>query len=231
MSLWNDTLTWFLTAGTWTGPGGIPQRLAEHLAITLGVLVIAAALALPVGILLGHRRRGGGAIVVLSGAARAIPTLGLLTLLGLAVGIGLGAPVLALVILGIPPLLTGAYAGVAATDVGTVDAARAIGLSEWQVVRGVELPLAAPILVGGMRSATLQVVSTATLAAYTADAGLGRFVFTGLKSQQYGELLGGSLLVVVLALALDGVFGLILRMINGRPSAVPLPVPSTERNI
>jgi osmoprotectant transport system permease protein len=80
-----------------------------------------------------------------------------------------------------------------------------------------------------MRSATLQVVSTATLAAYTADAGLGRFVFTGLKSQQYGELLGGSLLVVVLALALDGVFGLILRMINSRPSTVPLPVPSTER--
>jgi osmoprotectant transport system permease protein len=219
MSLWEATLSWLLDPGTWTGAGSIPQRFAQHIAITLLVLAIASVIALPVGILIGHRRRGGGAVVVLAGAGRAIPTLGLLTLLGLGIGIGLGAPIVALVILAIPPLLTGAYAGISSTDTATVDAARAIGLSECQIVRDVELPLAAPILVGGIRSATLQVVATATLAAYTADAGLGRFIFSGLKTRDYGELIGGSVLVIALALALDGCFALTLRVLDRRSQA------------
>lgn len=230
MSLWAETIAWFLAPDTWTGSGGVPHRLAEHLLVTIGVLAVAACLALPVGVILGHRRRGGGVIVVLAGAARAIPTLGLLTVLGLALGIGLGAPMLALVILAIPPLLTGAYAGVAATDSITVDAARAVGLSEAQIVRGVELPLAAPIIVGGLRSATLQVVATATLAAYTADAGLGRFIFTGLKSREYGEMIGGSLLVVLLALALDGLLALAVRSLHPHIVETPTPAPAPERS-
>lgn len=228
MSLWTQTLEWFLATDTWVGSGSVPQRLAEHLVITLGVLAIAACLALPIGVLLGHRRRGGGIVAVLSGAARAIPTLGLLTLVGLGLGIGLGAPVLALVVLAIPPILTGAYAGIAATDAATVDAARAIGMSEWQIIRGVELPLARQHIVGGLRSATLQVVATATLAAYTADAGLGRFIFSGLKSRNYGELIGGSLLVMVLALLLDGVFAL-ATLATHRSKTIFLPVHTTER--
>ncbi|WEO75968.1 ABC transporter permease subunit [Cryobacterium sp. SO2] len=230
MSLWAETIAWFLAPDTWTGSGGVPQRLVEHVLITIGVLGVAAGLALPVGVILGHRRRGGGVIVVLAGAARAIPTLGLLTVLGLALGIGLGAPMLALIILAIPPLLTGAYAGVAATDLITVDAARAVGLSEAQIVRGVELPLAAPIIVGGLRSATLQVVATATLAAYTADAGLGRFIFTGLKSREYDEMIGGSILVVILALALDGVLALVVRWMGARTLDTSTPAPVTERS-
>jgi osmoprotectant transport system permease protein len=134
------------------------------------------------------------------------------------------------VILAVPPLLTGAYSGVGSTDAATVDAARAIGLSEWQIVRGVELPLAASIIVGGIRSATLQVVATATLAAYTADAGLGRFIFTGLKSRDYGELIGGSLLVVVLALALDGCFALALRGIDRHSRSTSPSTPAEERS-
>jgi osmoprotectant transport system permease protein len=228
MSLWNEALVWLLDPATWTGAGGIPQRFAQHVAITLGVLAIASVIALPLGVLIGHRRSGGGVVVVLAGAARAIPTLGLLTLLGLGIGIGLGAPVVALVILAIPPLLTGAYSGIGSTDPATVDAARAIGLSEWQIVRGVELPLAAPIIVGGVRSATLQVVATATLAAYTADAGLGRFIFAGLKTRDYGELIGGSVLVIVLALALDGCFALTLRVLNRR-SPAPSPTARSEK--
>jgi osmoprotectant transport system permease protein len=221
MSLWDETIAWFLASESWSGPGSVPQRLLEHLAITLGVLAVAAGIALPAGILIGHRRTGSGIVVVLASAARAIPTLGLLTLFGLAMGIGLGAPVLALVILAIPPVLAGAYSGVAATDPVTVDAARAIGLSEAQIVRGVELPLASPVILGGIRSATLQVVATATLAAYTADAGLGRFIFTGLKSREYGELIGGSILVVALALVLDSVFVLIKRITRTAQQPTP----------
>jgi osmoprotectant transport system permease protein len=211
MSVLEATLAWFADPSTWGGAGSLPQRLLEHLLITLGVVVVSAAIALPVGIAIGHRRRGGGLVVVLTGGARAIPTIGLLTLLALAMGIGLGAPLLALVVLAVPSLLAGAYAGIAATDPATVDAARAVGMTELQIIRRVEIPLAAPVILGGIRSATLQVVATATLAAYTSDAGLGRFVFTALKSRQYGELVGASLVVVALALAIDGAFALAAR--------------------
>jgi osmoprotectant transport system permease protein len=229
MSLWAETFTWFLDATTWAGTSGIGQRLLQHILISLGVLAVAALVALPAGVFIGHRRRGGGFVVVAAGAARAVPTLGLLTLLGLALGIGLGAPIIALIILAIPPLLTGAYSGIASTDAVTVDAARAIGMSESRIVWAVELPLAAPILVGGLRSATLQVVATTTLVAYTADAGLGRYIFTGLKSRDYGELIGGSILVVVLALFLDGCFAITLRGIRRRSPQRVTPDPTTER--
>jgi osmoprotectant transport system permease protein len=226
MSLWNETLAWLLASDTWAGDGSLPERLGEHLAITIGVLAVAAGVALPAGILIGHRRSGSGLIVILAGAARAIPTLGLLTVFGLAMGIGLGAPVLALVILAVPPMLAGAYSGITATDAVTVDAARAVGLSEAQIVRNVELPLALPVILGGLRSATLQVVATATLAAYTADAGLGRFIFTGLKSRDYGQLIGGSLVVIALALILDSIFAIAARRMR---ATTPLPIENTKR--
>ena len=227
MSLWAETVAWFTQSGSWTGNGSIPERVLEHVAITLGVLAVAAGIALPVGIFIGHRRTGSGFVVVLASGARAIPTLGLLTLCGLALGIGLGAPVLALVILAIPPILAGAYSGISATDPVAADAARAIGLSESQIIRGVEIPLALPVLLGGLRSATLQVVATATLAAYTADAGLGRYIFAGLKGREYGELIGGSVLVVILALVLDSMFALTLRWLARR--ATPT-TPHKKRN-
>ena len=135
------------------------------------------------------------------------PTLGLLTLFGIWIGIGLAAPIIALVILAIPPLLAGAYAGFESVDRGTIDAARAVGMRESQIVRKVELPLGMPIVVGGIRSATLQIIATATLAAYIADDGLGRFIFAGLKTRDYAEMLGGSILVILLALIVDGGLG------------------------
>lgn len=147
-------------------------------------------------------------VTALAGAARAVPTLGLLTLLGLALGIGLLAPGIALVVLAIPPLLAGAYAGVASVDANTVKAARAMGMTESQIIFRVELPLAAPVVIGGVRSAVMQVIATATLAAYTADAGLGRYIFAGLKTRDYGEMIGGALLVIVLALLVEALFGL-----------------------
>ncbi len=216
MTLLEEALAWFTDPSHWSGSGGLLVRLVQHLAVTSGVVAVAVVLAVPVGIAIGHAHRGQFAVTASTGAARALPTLGLLTLLGLWLGIGLEAPMLALLVLALPPLLASASSGIASADPVTVDAARSIGLTEWQVIRDVELPAAAPILMGGLRSTVLQVVATATLAAYTADAGLGRFIFAGLKTRDYSQMLAGSLLVVALALVLDGVLALAQRATSGR---------------
>lgn len=203
MNILIDAIGWLADPGNWAGTGGIPTRVLQHLAITGIAVLAAAAVALPAGLLIGHARRGAGVVGAITGAARAIPTLGLLTLIGLAVGIGFTAPLLALIVLAIPSLLAGAYAGIQAIDPAISQAARAIGMSPAQVLLRVEMPLAAPTIVGGIRAAALQVVATATLAAYTADIGLGRYLFTGLKLRDYSEMLGGAFLVVALALLLE----------------------------
>lgn len=203
MTLFADALAWLADPAHWVGSSGIPARVGQHLLITLATVVIAGALALPAGILIGHTRRGAGVIGAITGAARAIPTLGLLTLFGLALGIGVTAPLLALVVLAIPSLLAGAYAGVQAIDPAIPQAARAVGMSPTQVIGQVEVPLALPVLLGGVRAATLQVVATATLAAYTSDLGLGRLLFIGLNSRDYAQMLAGALLVIALAIVLE----------------------------
>lgn len=188
------------------GKDGVVVRLQEHLSYSVVAVLIAAVLAVPLGWLVGHAGRGRGLVVVSSGAARALPTLGVLTLAGLVLGIGLAAPLVALVVLAFPSILAGAYAGVEAIPAATVDAARAMGNSELQVLTRVEIPLGLPLLLGGLRSATLQVVATATLAAYTGAGGLGRYLFLGLKTQDYAQMLGSAILVVALAIVLDLVF-------------------------
>lgn len=219
MELVQDTFIWLSDAQEWSGAGAtIPQRLLEHLLVTLAVVGIAAAIAIPVGVIIGHYRVGGNLVAALAGAGRAIPTLGLLTLLGLWIGIGVTAPMIALIVLAAPPLLAGAYSGVASVEAVTVKAARAIGMSEPQIIGSVELPLAFPLIIGGLRSAVVQVVATATLAAYTADVGLGRYIFSGLKTRDYGEMIGGSLLVIALALVLEAVFSLGLRIRDAHQS-------------
>jgi osmoprotectant transport system permease protein len=213
MNLLLEAIAWIFDPANWTGAGSIPERIMQHLAISATVLVIASLIALPIGMFVGHTGRGKDGAVTVSGGLRALPTLGLLTLLGLSIGIGLQAPIIALIVLALPPLLAGAYAGLESVDRRTVDAARAMGMRERQVIGKVELPLGMPIIVGGIRSATLQIVATATLAAYIADDGLGRFIFAGLKTRDYAEMLGGSILVILLALAIDGLFAIIQRLV------------------
>lgn len=203
MNLFLEALGWLFARENWGGAGGILSRLQQHLYFTLAVVAVACVLALPAGVAIGHTRRGVAVVPMITASARALPTLGLLTLVGLWSGLGLVAPFCALLVLAIPPMLAGAYAGITSAEPVTVDAARAIGLSSWQVLTQVELPAAVPLLLEGLRSTTLQVVATATLAAYTADVGLGRFLFAGLKTRDYAQMIGGALLVVVLALVLD----------------------------
>lgn len=205
------------------GDDGIDTRTIEHILISLLVLVIAAAIAIPIGFFIGHTGRGRS-IIALSAGVRALPTLGVIILIALTVGIGLEAPVIALVILAIPSILAGAYAGFDAVDRQTIDAARAIGMTEWQIVRNVEIPLGLPLLMGGLRSASLQVIATATLADYVGAGGLGHFLFLGQQNGDYTLMLAGSIAVVVLALISEVLFSVLERVV------VPIGVRIGKRN-
>lgn len=203
MNLILDAFAWLSDPAAWGGPTGVWWRIVQHLGVTGLVVLLACLIALPIGIAIGHTGRWRNEVTLATGAARAVPTLGVLTLLGLWLGIGLAAPVIALLVLAIPPMLAGTYSGIASANPTTIDGARAIGLTEAQIVSQVELPAALPIIMGGLRSTVLQVIATATLAAYTADVGLGRFLYTGLKTRDYGQMIGGAIVIVVLALACD----------------------------
>lgn len=224
MSVFTETIDWLTDSAQWSGDGAIPQRLAEHLGYTALAVVVAAVVAVPLGLHIGHTGRWRSVAVALTGALRALPTLGLLTLLVLALGIGLTGPVIALAVLCIPPLLAGVYSGIEAVDRRTVDAARAQGLSEWQILTRVEVPLALPLMVGGLRSATLQVIATATVAAYISLGGLGRYIIDGLAVRDYPQVLGGAILAVALALVVDLLFALVQRSAGRLADPAPIHV-------
>lgn len=201
----------------WSGASGFAARLGEHLWYTLLALVISAVIALPIGLAIGHSRKGRNAAVVITGMVRALPTLGLVTLVALFVGIGLTAPMVAFVVLAVPSIMAGAYSGVESVNRSTVDAATAQGMNRWQVLFGVEIPLGLPLIIGGLRLATLQVVATAMLAAYVGGGGLGRQLFLGLRTQDYALMLAASILVILLAVVLDTAFGLTQRLLGRLP--------------
>jgi osmoprotectant transport system permease protein len=212
MKLFTDAISWLTDSSHYEGDNSIQSRVFEHFWISIVVLVIASALAVPIGFLVGHTGRFRTAAVVLAGGVRALPTLGLVSIIALSLGIGLRAPLIALVVLAVPSILTGAYAGFEAIDRSTIDAARAIGMTEFQIARHVEIPLGFMLLIGGLRSASLQVVATATLADYVGGGGLGRFIFAGLKTNDYPQMLAGAILVVALALASEAAFGIVQRL-------------------
>ena len=222
MSFVSETADWLTNSVNWSGDDGIPHRLVEHLGYTALTVAIASAIAIPLGLWIGHTGGFRTSAVAITGALRALPTLGLLTFIVLISSIGLTPSIIALTVLSIPPVLAGAYSGVESVDRQTIDAARAIGMTEWQILTKVEVPLALPLIVGGLRSATLQVVATATVAAYVGLGGLGRYIIDGQAQYDYGQMIGGSVLVVVLALLLDGVFaGLQKLALGSRPSLTP----------
>ena len=217
MSVVDDTIEWFSDGSHWTGDDGVPTRLVEHLGYSALTVGVAAAMAIPLGLWIGHTGRLRGFAIGVTGSLRAMPTLGLLTWFALFLPLGLTAPILALVILAIPPLLAGAYSGLEAVDRQTIDAARAMGMTERQILSRVEIPLALPLLIGGIRSAVLQVVATATVAAYVGLGGLGRYIIDGQAVSDYPRMVSGSILVIVLALVLDAVFvGLQKIAVGGR---------------
>jgi len=234
-NVFSDTFAWLADPLHWSGSAGIPARLGEHLQYTGLVMLIATAIAVPIGLYVGHTGRGRVAIVALAGALRALPTLGLLTLFVLLAGIGLMPPVWALVILTVPPLLAGTYAGISSVDRNVVDAARAMGMTELQVLFRAELPNALAVMFGGFRTGVLQVVATVSVVAYINLGGLGRYLFDGLVLSDFPQMLGGSLLIAALAIGVDLVLALIQRLFlssgaskqshRGQQAAVDLTVP------
>jgi osmoprotectant transport system permease protein len=194
---------WLFDPANWTGSGGVPTRLVEHLGYVALAMIIALVIALPVGAWVGHTGRGGFLVVGSANALRALPTLGVLILLVAPFGLSIIGPLIALVVLAIPPLLAGTYAGVRNVDPAVVDAAHGMGMRGPEVLWRVELPNALPLIIGGVRSAVLQVISTATIAAYVGLGGLGRFIFDGLAQRDFPQMIGGSLLVALLAIIVD----------------------------
>ena len=198
----------------WTGATGIPQRMLEHVGYSLLTMVIALVIAVPLGLWVGRSGRGGVVVVGLAGALRSLPTLGLLTLFTLLMGLGLMPPILALVLLAIPPILSGTYSGIAAVSPALVDAARAMGMTESQTLFRVEVPVALPVILGGIRNAALQVLATVTIVAYINLGGLGRYLIDGLAVRDYSRMLASVVLVAALALTADALLALIQRLVT-----------------
>ncbi|WP_018350277.1 ABC transporter permease [Longispora albida] len=212
---------WITSPAQWSGADGIPARLGEHLFYTGLALLIALAIALPLGLLAGHTGKGTFLIVNSANAVRALPTLGVLGLVVVLRGIGLLPVMVALVALAIPAILVNTYAGVRAADPAVVDAARGMGMRSSEVLRLVELPLAWPLILLGIRTAVIQIIATATVAAYVGLGGLGRYIFDGLARRDYEAVVGGSVLVVALALLTEAAYALLRRRNPASPSKAP----------
>ena len=208
MNFVQEAISYLLTANNWTGPVGLAARIVEHVEYTAVAVGASALIAVPIGLIIGHTGRGTLLVVGAVNALRSLPTLGVLLLGVLLFGLGAGPPLVALTLLGFPPLLAGTYAGVASVEPTVVDAARAIGMTEAQVLLRVEVPNALPLILGGLRNATLQVVATATVAAYASMGGLGRYLIDGIKEREFQLALVGALMVAALALVLDGLLAL-----------------------
>jgi osmoprotectant transport system permease protein len=213
VNLLSQLVEWFADPAHWSGSTGVPARLLEHLFYSGLALLVGLVVALPIGALVGHTGRGGFLLVGLANGLRALPELGLLTLLVLLMGIGLLPVTLALAVLAIPPLLAGTYAGVRNVDRAVVDAARGMGMYGRQVLLRVELPNALPLMLGGLRSAALQVIATAAVAAYVSYGGLGRFLIDGLRIRDYPQMAAGAVLVAALALIVEALLALVQRSI------------------
>lgn len=190
---------WFTDPAQWQGDNGLWHRIGQHLYYVAVSMGVAMAIALPVGIGLGHWGRGGLLAINVSNMGRAVPSFGLVILMFLLVGFGFLPVLVALVALAIPPMVTNSYVGMQAVDPAVRTAARALGLSNLQQLWQVELPIALPLIMAGVRTAAVQVLSTATLAAYVGLGGLGRYLIDGLAQQQLAQVVGGAIVVAVLA--------------------------------
>jgi osmoprotectant transport system permease protein len=210
-------LSWLLDPANWSGSGGVWARLVEHLGLTAASLGLACSVALPVALWLGHVGRGGALAINVSNVGRAVPTFALLALFSLGpppLGRSTFSIVLALTLFAIPPIITNTYVGIRGVDREVVEAATGMGMSGLQVLRRVELPLAVPLLMNGVRIAAVQIVATATIAALVAGGGLGRIITSGFTRQNQDQVVAGALLVGLLALVVELAFEYLQRRLD-----------------
>jgi osmoprotectant transport system permease protein len=224
-----DAVVYLNDPFNWTRRNGILELLGEHLAISAVAVLAALVLAVPVGIALGTAGRGRGGVVVLSNVSRAVPTLALLTLFAVSpIGFGNRATTIALAVFAIPPILTNTYVGFRGVDADVREAARAMGMSRGQVIARVELPLALPLVMTGVRTAAVQVVATVSLAALVGGGGLGRMINLGFGQQDYGLIIAGAIIIAVVALLTE--LGLVLLSWAVTPGPRRSPFPPGRRH-
>ena len=219
----DKTITWLTDPTHWAGPNGIPVRLFEHIAISSVSLLIALAIALPIGLYIGHTGRRTAFAINSANLWRALPSLAVIAIvlpitssIDPEFGFKIYPTVVAMVVLAVPPILVNAYAGLAGVDRDILEAARGQGMSERQVLRRVELPLAVPVIATGIRSAAIQVVATATLGAVFGFGGLGRYLVNGISQNDTGQIMGGVVLVALLVIVTELFIVLIQRLVTPR---------------
>lgn len=200
MSILTDLIAWFLDPVNWQGSTGVPVRVLEHVWYSIIAIAVSIAVALPIGIFIGHTGRGGAVVINVLNSARAVPTFGIILLTVLVAGIGILPVIVALVALASPPIVTNTYAGIRSVDPKMREAAEGMGMVGWQVIRRVEIPVALPIIMAGIRTSAVQIVATATFAAIVGLGGLGRFIIDGLAQQDLTQVLAGAILVAALSL-------------------------------
>lgn len=222
MEFFANVIAWFADPANWSGSDGVPTRLGEHLVLSTIPIAASVAIALPVGAWVGHTRRGGDVAINVANVGRAVPSLAILAvatmlLSGFLVDIGLRrsasevATIIALTALAVPPILTNTYVGISEVDDDLVEAGRGMGMSGWEVLSRVEVPVALPVVLVGMRTAAVQVVATATLGAVFATGGLGRYIIDGIAQRRYDEVFAGAVLVAMLAILTELLFAVIQR--------------------
>jgi len=198
-----EVAAWFLDPAHWSGSNGVPLRVGEHVVFSLVAIAIAVATALPAGLAIGHTGRGERLATAVAGLGRAVPSYALLLLFVPFLGLGFSSALPALVLLAIPPILVNTVAGIRGVEADLVEAGRGMGMTGREVLRDVELPLALPAIVVGLRTSAVQVVATATLAALVAGGGLGRYIVDGFALQQDDRILAGAILVALLAVGTE----------------------------
>lgn len=215
MSAFTDVAGWLTDGAHWHGADGIPVRTGEHLVLSGSALIMVCVLALPLALWLGHIGKGGALAINVTNIGRAVPVFAVLVLLAIGpLGLGATSTVVALVLFGVPPVLTNAYVGIREVDRDTVEAARGMGMTGWQILRQVEFPLALPLILTGVRLAAVQIIATATLGAFVLGGGLGRFINAGFGRQDQAELVSGAVLVATLALLVEGLFEVLQRRLD-----------------
>jgi osmoprotectant transport system permease protein len=216
MSVINGVLAWLTDPAQWSGPDGIPVRTLQHLWYSLLATTIAAAIALPIGVYIGHTGRGALFAVNLTNLGRAIPSLGIIILMFTIFGFGIIPVLVTLFALAIPPIVTNSYIGVRSVDPDVRQAAEGMGMRGRQVLWQVELPMATPLIMAGVRTSAVQVVATATLAAFVGLGGLGRYLIDGLAQRDLAEVVGGAILVAVLSLLTELMLGRVQTLVVPR---------------
>lgn len=218
-----DFLAWLLDPAHWQGDNGIPVRLFEHITLSSAAVLTATLAGLPVGLFIGHTGRAANLAINIANIGRALPSYAVILMIlpfSLALSPTLGLDPIptftAMTLLAIPPILVGAYAGLRSVDRDLIEAGRGMGMHEREILTGIELPIASPVIVGGFRTATLQVIATATIGAVVSGGGLGRYIVDGIHNQQYDRLFVGVILVAALAIGVDLVLSVVQRLLTPR---------------